>query len=400
MKNLQNFFCPKSIALIGASENNSKVGGILINKLIKSKIKIFPINPNYSKIKNISTFSSVLKVKPKIDLAIIAIPALAVPKTLEECGKKKIKSLIIISAGFSEEKNYDLQNKINQISKKYSINYIGPNCFGIANTKNNIDTTFSKATAKRGKIAFISQSGALWSYIADSTKEGISKFISLGNQEDLTFSDFIEYLQKDKETKKIVCYIEKLKDGKKFIEICKKSKKPIYVLKAGKTKTGETAAISHTASIASEYKIYEGAFKQAKVNTIEYLEDIFKIPIKIKPIVIKKTDIITNAGGAGTLISDILEKNKIQISPPKDILGTAQPEEYEKEIKKNKEKKIVILTNQSMSNPLATAKIISKNKNCIALFLGKQSMKEANKILKKNKINVYNTIKEFALSLK
>jgi acetyltransferase len=399
MKKLKKLFYPKSIAVIGASEHPQKVGGILMNKLQTFKGEVIPINPSHKFIFGKKTYSSVLEYKKKIDLAVIATPAKTVPKILIECAKKKIKNIIIITAGFSEIGNTKDEKEIISIAKKYKLNILGPNCFGIANPQIELDTTFSSSSSKKGDIAFISQSGALWSYISD-LNIGFSKFASLGNMSDIEFTDLIKYLNKDKYTKKIVCYIEKLHHGKKFIEACKKSKKEIVVVKAGKTEQGKKAAISHTGSLATDYNIYKGAFKQAKVKQFDSLAEALGLQLPEIKIQKGETAIITNAGGAGTLISDFIESyNHGTIKEVNDILGTATAKDYEAELKKPKYKLykniIVALTPQSMSQPELTAKIISNSllrKKITAFFLGDKSIKTAKEILEKNKIKCYTKI--------
>ncbi len=390
--NINNFFYPKTIAVIGASDNPLKVGNVLMNKLCECKRKVIPINPNHATISEKKAYPSVLKYPGKIELAVIAIPSEFVNSALIECGKKKIKNVIVISAGFSEVGDFKLENQILATAKKYNISLLGPNCFGVANPYLNLDTTFSNTSPKQGNIAFISQSGALWSYISDFNFK-FSGFVSLGNMAQLSFNDFIDYFNKDKKTKKIVLYIEKLKNGKEFIELCRKSKKQIIVVKAGKTKKGSQAAISHTGSLATEFKIYEGAFKQAKVKVANSLAEAFgmkrqSIQLKNKP---KKAKIITNAGGAAALITDYLTEQGIE-TQIKDLLGTALAKDYENEIKKSKNQGqlIIVLTPQKMSEPTKTAEVITKlSKNSVACFLGEKSIKRAEKILKNNKIKYY-----------
>lgn len=401
-RELKNFINPKTIALIGASNNLQKVGGILMEKLLKFKGKIIPINIHESYVQRKKAYQSILKIKDKIDLTIIATPSKTVIPLIQQCIQKKIKNIIIISAGFSEIGNKKQEEEISQLAKKHSLNILGPNCFGIANPSINLDTTFSNISSKKGDTAFISQSGALFSYIADYNI-GISKFISLGNISDLNFSDLIEYLNKDNNTKKIILYVEKLKQGKKFIKICKKSNKKITIVKTGETKISSNAALSHTGSLATDFEIYKGAFKQAKIKQINSLAKAFniqqpKIPLKLKN---KKTIIITNAGGAGALLSDELTKKRIKIiQKPIDLLGTAQPLDYKKsleKIKKNIDFITIILTPQKMTQPLEVANTLiefnKKNKKkIIAFFLGDKSIKEATHLLKKNNIKVFNSI--------
>jgi acetyltransferase len=405
---LKKFFAPKTIAVIGASNNPGKVGNVLMKKLSRFKGKVIPINIKHKKILGEKAYPSLIKYPKKIDLAIITIPAKIVKNILKDCGRKKIKNVIIISAGFAERGNKKLEQKIIKIAKKYKINLLGPNCFGITNPYLNLDTTFANTSAKKGNIAFISQSGALWSYLSDISasngKFGFSGFVSLGNMADLSFSDFIEYFNKDKKTKKIILYIEKLKQGKKFIDICKKSKKEIIAIKAGKTEKGSRAAISHTGSLATDFEIYKGAFKQADIKLADSLSSAFnfkeskiKIPIKIKG---KKVVIITNAGGAGALITDYLVKKGFDVKPPIDLIGTALSKEYELALNKLKKEKfydfvIAILTPQKMSEPEKTAKVIvefSKNKPVIAFFLGDASIKKAEQILEKNNVPCFTKI--------
>lgn len=427
-KGVNKFLNPKSIAIIGASETPGKVGYILMKKLLKFKGKIFPVNINKEIILGKKAYKSVKDIKANIDLVIIATPSETVEKVLSECGNKKIRNVIIISAGFAESGNILLQNKIAKISEKYKMNILGPNCFGVANPYLNLDTTFSKESPKKGDIAFISQSGALWSFLSDLPNEGFSGCVSLGNMIDLDFVDFIEYFNNDRKTKKIILYVEKLKRGKEFIEICRKSKKEIIVVKAGKSKEGSEATISHTASLATDYNIYEGAFKQAKIKSVNSLYGALKTNSNKKEAVqfpkpnkdknkkgskTNKTIILTNAGGAGALISDLCEENGFRlIHSPIDILGTASPTDYKKALnnlskKDNYDIIMIVLTPQSMSEPKAVAEEIvefsknnkKKNKNkksnrrrIIAFFLGEKSVKESWKILRHNGIEVYGRI--------
>lgn len=431
MKNrdLNSFFNPNSIAIIGASEDEKKVGGILVEKLKNFKGEIILINPKHDFIRGVKCFSSVLKYPKKIDLAIIAIPSEFVKNVLIECGKKEIKNVIIISSGFSEIGEKNKEEELIEISEKYKINLLGPNCFGIVNSFLNLDCTFANSFPKKGDTAFISQSGALWSYLSE-LKKGFSGFVSLGNMSDLDFSDWIKYFDDDKNTKKIVLYIEKIKDGEKFIKTCKNSKKKIFAIKSGKTEKSLQATLSHTGSLATDYEIYRGALKQANVTLKNSLKEIFSIKEKSIKLINKKIILITNAGGVGALLSDYFSENKI-IGKPIDILGTAKAEDYKKELEKHKKFNgtiIVIFTPQTMSEPEKTAEVISKfsrknkknffyeilknslgfptssqqkykllnsvgnKKKIIAYFLGDKSVKKATEILRKNKIKCVNYI--------
>lgn len=404
-KELKNFFEPEAIAVIGASDNPKKVGNSLMKNLTNYKGKIIPINPNHKEIFGKKCYPEVNNYEGEIDLAIIAIPSQFVLESVRECGEKGIKEIIIISSGFSEVGNFELEKKLTEICEKYRINLLGPNCFGVANPHKNLDITFSKTSAQKGEIAFISQSGALWSYVSDYSidKVGFSGFVSLGNMAGLNFSDFIEYFENDKNTKTIILYIERLKDGKKFIETCKKSKKLIIAIKSGKSEKGSKAAISHTGSLATDFKVYQGAFKQAGVKSADCLFSALNFSrMKIKPKG-KKVLIITNAGGAGALETDsCFEKGldiidlpeKFKLNNPIDLLGTAVAQDYENFLNKIEKENfydsvIVLLTPQKMTEPEKTAEAIvkfSKTKCVVACFLGGKTLEKARKILEDNDV--------------
>lgn len=419
---IKDFLNPKTIAVIGASEDSKKVGNVLMKKLNSFKGEVIPINPKHKTLLGKKCYASIKDFSGKINLAIIATPAITIKKILQECAEKKIKSAIIISAGFSEQGNFELEKEIKQITKNSGIRLLGPNCFGIANPRLNLDATFSNSSAKKGETAFISQSGALWSYVSDvsasSNKTRFSGFVSLGNMSDLNFNDFIEYFSKDKSTKKIILYIERLEKGKEFIELCKKCKKQIIAVKAGSSEQGSKAAISHTGSLATDFKIYQGAFKQAGIKQANSIEEALGIPVKNpKKILLngKKTIILTNAGGAGALLSDYCEEKGLELTElkkgkknPIDLLGTADAITYENAIKEISKKYqhdllIVVLTPQKMSEPEKTAKAIIKNcdrKKIIVYFLGNNSIKKAKKTLEKKRFLCFNQIRRSLERLK
>jgi len=415
------FLNPKSIALFGASDHNEKVGGILARKIIKTKIKFIPVNPNHESLFGAKCYKNILDYKGEVDLAVIAIPSLFVIGALNECGRKGVKNIVIISAGFSEIGNLKGEKEIFETAKKYKMRILGPNCFGVCNPYKNLDMTFSMSMPKKGDIAFISQSGALWSYIADfnsgiSNSFGFSGFVSLGNMGDLEFADFIDYFSKDKKTKSIVLYIEKLKDGRKFVNLCKKCKKKIYAVKAGSSEEGSKAAVSHTGSLATDYAVYKGIMKQAGVILCDSLLEAFekasgkKLITNLEPSPLKigkRVFILTNAGGAGALMSDYLSAKGFELKYlPFDLLGTASGSDYYNALEKLKSKDfydsiIAILTPQSMSEIKKTAEVIQgfkelARKSIIALFLGdkNKTMKEANMIFESSGVPYFNTLEE------
>lgn len=415
---MKHFFEPKTIAVIGASKKKGKVGYSLMYNLRNFKGNVIPINIHEKIILGKKAYKTVLDYPDSLDLAVIAVPAIVVPEVLEQCGKKKIPAAIIISAGFSEIGNKTAEENLIKIAKKNNIKVLGPNCFGIVNTYLGLDTTFARITPQKGHIAFLSQSGAIWAAIAEWSigRIGFSKFASLGNMSDINFSDIIEECNKNPETKVIVCYIESLKDGQRFIKVAKESKKPIIVVKAGSSEAGSRAALSHTASIASEYEIYKAAFKQANVYLASTLTEAFdKANFLVAQKPAKKIVIITNGGGVGVLASDYCTKNNLEVvslpssfikklklnpawskSNPMDLVGTANFSDY-KHVLENLAKEnfydgiIVILLELVNLKMLDIAKEIvsfkkKTNKSVSTIVIGGKKAELAIKYLEKNNI--------------
>jgi len=364
---MDKFFNPKSIAIIGASRNPTKVGYVTVKNLKEGKYKgkIYPINPNTKSILNLKAYPSVLSVKGIIEVALIAVPAKLTLKVIEECGKKSIKRVIIVTAGFSEIGNETLERQIVKTIKKYKMRLLGPNCLGILDVHHNVDTLFLPASRlvrpKKGKISFITQSGATGSTVLDLMaveNYGFSKFISYGNASDINETDLIKYLGDDPLTKVICMYTESIREGRKFLEVAKNvtKKKPLIVLKGGITEAGAKATLSHTASLAGTNEIYTGAFKQANVIQASNLEDLFnyaKIIEKATKPKGRNVQIITNGGGFGILASDYLSMDGFTlpslskktasvlkkafpstytVSNPIDLTGSANSNDYRKAI--------------------------------------------------------------------
>jgi len=331
---MEKFFYPKSVAVIGASHDERKIGYVIFKNLLeKFKGKVYPVNPKTEPILEQKVYSSVLDVEDKIDLAVIAVNALIVPKVLEECGKKGIKNVIIISSGFSETGSLEgkkAEEKIKEIAKTYGIRVIGPNTIGIFNSENGLDATFflEKDVRKpsKGNISFFTQSGTIGILSLDIlAKEciGVAKLVSYGNAIDVNEADLIEYFSRDEKTKVIAGFIESVRDGKKFLEALKKNKKPIVLLKGGKTSFGARATSSHTSSLAGDYKVYSNVFKQFNVieaKTWDDLIDYLKILSTGKRSEGKRLAILTNAGGFGVLASDFAFKLGLELPEPSEKL--------------------------------------------------------------------------------
>jgi len=409
---MQNFFTPKSVAVIGASKNSKKIGSIIFKQILtKYKGKAYPINPKQDKILGKKCYSSVLKVRGKIDLGVIAVPAQAVLNVVDSCGKKGIKNLIIVSSGFKEIGHHELEKNLYSLLKKYKIKCVGPNCLGVFDAHSNLDTLFlpeDKLTRpKKGGISFISQSGALGSALVDLAaydNYGFSKFISYGNATNLDESDYLDYLGKDPKTKVICLYVEGVKDGKKFLRTCKRIKKPIIVIKGGKTKKGSEATLSHTGSMAGSYEIYKGAFKQANLIVADSLEQMFHIAKLFTTCPTpkgKRVQVITNGGGYGIVTADGLELQGLElaklthystaklrkklshlcsISNPMDLVGDADTKRYKLAVQtclrdRNNDILLVVLLPQTPLITKDVTKIFSKTKKPVVLVMtgGKQT---------------------------
>lgn len=342
MKKLDYFFRPKSVAVIGASRNPKKVGHVILRNFIEGKFagKIYPINPNAEEMFGLKSYSSVLDVPGNIDLAVVCIPAAIVPRGLDECGRKGVKSVIIISGGFKEVGNKALEEDCYKIIKKHGMRGLGPNCIGIFDPYSEVDTFFlpryKLERPGEGNIAFISQSGALGSVVLDwmaMKNYKISKFISYGNAMDVDEADLIEYLAEDPLTTVICAYFEGVKQGRKFYEIAKRvsKKKPIIVLKGGITSEGTSAVSSHTGSLAGEYEIFSAAMRQSGVITAANLEEIFDfarvLATQPKPKG-NRVQVITDGGGFGVLATDWIINNGLRLAQMKKETVRALKKEY------------------------------------------------------------------------
>ncbi|MFH1255753.1 MAG: CoA-binding protein [Candidatus Diapherotrites archaeon] len=329
MKELDFFFYPKTVAVIGASREPGKVGHAIMQNFTSEKFegKVFPVNPKAEEIMGFKAHSSIAKIKERIDLAVICTPSATVPKVFLECCKKKVPAVIIISAGFEEIGNKELTNSLRALIKKYpKTRVVGPNCLGTLNCANGVDTLFLPQyrleRPEAGVVSFISQSGALGSAVLDwssMNEYGIAKFASYGNAMDVDESDLLEYLANDLQTKVIVMYIEGVKNGKKFFETAKKyaKKKPIIVLKGGTTEAGTKAVASHTGSMAGSMAAYDAVFKQTgliKANNLLELFDYARVLSRLPPAKGKRVQIITDGGGYGVVTADEVINHGLELA--------------------------------------------------------------------------------------
>ena len=328
---LEKIFSPKSIAIIGASHEPTKIGHVVLKNFIEGGFPgaLYPVNPNASEVLGIKSYKSVLDIKEKVDCAVIAVPANVVVGVLDQCGKKGIRSAVVITGGFGEIGNHELEMQLVAVAKKHKIAVIGPNCMGVINPSKRVDSVFlpiyKLGRPHVGEISFISQSGAVGGCIVDLAARagiGMSKFVSYGNASVVNECDLLEYLEHDKSTRVIVCYLEGVKDGKRFMQVASATtrKKPIVALKAGKSALGAAAAKSHTGSMAGSAAAYEAAFAQTHITEAETLDELFDFAkIFSQPLCCgKNTAVITNGGGNGVLCADSVEKYHLGLAPFSD----------------------------------------------------------------------------------
>lgn len=416
---LSPFFSPQGVAIIGASSKPNKLSfGILKNLTSYGyQGEIYPVNPGSSEILGKKCYSDILQVPDPVDLAVIVLPAALVLDAIKDCGKRGIKAITLISGGFKEfgPEGEELEKQVVAFVHQSGMRMVGPNCVGTMSLHTGLNTTFISGVPETGSIGFLSQSGAVLGGIVDLVKDkgiGFAHFSSLGNEADVTETDMIEYLADDPYTKVIAAYVEQIRDGQKFIKIAKKvsENKPIVLLKAGKTSAGARAVSSHTGSLAGLHSAYQAAFFQSGVIEVQTVSDLFDVSQAFALQHIPKGNrvvILTNSGGPAALASDSLGVNGLQmanlsqesiknlreflnpsaqVTNPIDMLGGAEPGEYEKAMKvvaadPNVDIIVAILVPQSLVNPLEVAKSIyeiaaTTEKTVISCFMGDKLVHE------------------------
>ncbi|MCX8186088.1 MAG: CoA-binding protein [Sulfolobales archaeon] len=317
---IEKFFYPSSVAVVGASREPSKVGYQLLHNLIaKYRGKVYPINPKVDEILGIKAYPNVNSVPGTIDLAVISVPAPAVPTVVEECGLKGVKSVIIISAGFKElgtSEGIEFEKRIISTAKRFGIRVIGPNCMGVYVPKVGLNTTFLNPERmdfpNHGNIAFISQSGAFGIAVLDWAAMrgiGISKFVSLGNKCDVDESDLLNYLVSDDDTQVITMYVEGVEKGREFAKSLRSvtTVKPVVILKAGRSEEGVRAIASHTGSLAGADVVYDVVFRQFGAIRAMGMDELFDIALSLSlqpPAKGMNVGILTVGGGSGVMATD------------------------------------------------------------------------------------------------
>ena len=315
---IKYLFEPQSIAVIGASQDKKKIGYAVFNNIITGgyKGKVFPVNQKGGEIDAHKVFTDILEIEGAVDCALIVIPANMVKDAVKKCAQKKVKFLQIITSGFSEVGNVKEEKEIAKIASEAGTRIVGPNMFGLYSSAASLNSTFSATKINPGHVAILTQSGALGiAMIAKTsvTGMGLSAIVSIGNKCDVDEADLLEYLLNNDNTKVIFMYIEGVKKGERLIEALKAAtgKKPVMVIKSGKSQRGARAAASHTGSLAGSDEIFDAIMKQCGVLRAERLEDAFdwcKFMISSPPPKMHYSVIVTNGGGIGVMATDACEK--------------------------------------------------------------------------------------------
>lgn len=429
MKNnsLENLFNPKSIAIVGASNKKGKVGTVITDNILKLGYggKVYLINPSYKILKLKKCYASLESVNNQVDVAIIAVPAKFVVDVIARSADR-VKNFVIISAGFSEtgQEGAKREAELKKLIKAHGLNILGPNCLGYIVPGLKLNASFAGGMPDAGNIAFVSQSGALAVALMDMATEqhlSFSHVISVGNKMQLDESELLEYLAGDKNTKVIGMYLEGIKDGRKFAKVAERISaiKPIVILKAGKTEKAQLAISSHTGALAGSDNIIDVAFEKTGVIRANDLDEFFNLLALISFTDAPKNEkvaVVTNAGGAGVLVTDSFKNKKVVLSDltdqtkkqlrsflpqegsvenPIDLLGDAGEDRYVQALEILAEKKIgtfiSVLTPQQQT-PVekiadAVIKIGCENSlNMLSVFIGGKRTKKSVDKLKENKI--------------
>ncbi|MGD1041816.1 MAG: acetate--CoA ligase family protein [Sedimentisphaerales bacterium] len=441
---LDKFFNPKSVAIVGASRQKGKVGYEILRSMLDAGFpgKIFPVNPQADSIENLKCYPDLPSISQVPDLVVIVVPAKSVAPVMQQCATLGIKAVVVITAGFKEvgEEGRKLEQQVLQIAKQAGIRVIGPNCLGLIVPAKKLNASFGGTLPVIGSTGYLSQSGALLAAILDMANSngiGFSKLVSIGNKADVDELDIIEAFADDPDTKVIAGYLESITDGNAFVNIAEQIslKKPILLMKAGVTAAGAKAASSHTGSLAGSETAYEAVFERAGVircfsikSQFDFAQGFAYQPLPKGPSVA----VITNAGGAGIMAADAIEKLHLTFAKlsegtirrlaeklpaaanlhnPIDVLGDALPDRYKFAIEvaledPNVDAILILLTPQAMTDATGTAKAIvdalkkKPGKPVFACFLGVNKVAEGNAILKDNKIPQYDSPEAAVLTLK
>ncbi|WP_456381950.1 acetate--CoA ligase family protein [Persephonella sp.] len=434
---LDTLFNPRSIAIVGATDKKEKVGYAIFKNIIEGgyKGKVYPVNRRIDSLEGYRVYHSITEIPDEIDLAIISIPIQYVPQLFDQLGEKGVKAAVVISAGGREtgEDGKKIEEEILSKARMYGIRFLGPNCLGFANTIIDLNANFGLDKPLKGKTAFISQSGALFTAIMDWANQeqiGFSYAVSIGNMADIDFGDLIDYLGGKDEVETILIYMESLPEASKFASSARRviRNKPVIVAKAGRSETGQKAAVSHTGAIAGKDFLYSALFKRTGVVRSENVLQLFDLTEAFSKQPVPSGNrfvVVTNAGGPGVMAADqfdrwgikpatlsrsTMEKLSSFLPPvwshnnPVDIIGDASPERYRKTLEvlfdaREVDGIICILTPQYMTRPYETAQVFhqvstGKDKPFYAVLMGGEKLKEARYFLETHGVPVFDTPEE------
>ncbi|NLZ38620.1 MAG: acetate--CoA ligase [Firmicutes bacterium] len=433
MSDLKLLFSPRSIAVIGASKKEGKIGHSIMANLRESGFtgQVYPINLKEKEILGFKCYPSIKEVPEAVDVAVIAVPAELSVNVAQECGEAGVKFLVVITAGFKEvgEEGLKREQELVRICKKYNMRMVGPNVVGILDTHTPFNASFTPGAPPQGKIAFISQSGAMLLAILDwsrSVNLGFSRMISMGNKADLNEVDFIWAASEDPQTSVILCYLEDVTDGERFLEVVREAskRKPIIILKAGTSQAGARAASSHTGALAGSNIAYDTAFRQCGVLRAENMADLFDLAIAFvnQPIPKgKNIAIITNSGGPGIIATDSVERENLEMAkfskettstlrdhlPPEasvynpvDVLGDAPADRYRTALEavladESTQSALVLLSPTAVTEPVKTAELLVEmrqkyaEKPLFASYMGGETLVEGSTLLTQHGIPTY-----------
>jgi acyl-CoA synthetase (NDP forming) len=327
---MEALFKPRAVAVIGASDNPGKLGSHVMRSLTEGGYlgRIYPVNPGKNEIMGIKTYPSLLQIPESVDLSIIALPAEQVPKTVMECGEKGVKGIVLITAGFKEiedQRGQALQSETTKLANQFGIKVIGPNTFGVVNLHLPINASFTPefSLVAKGGIAFVSQSGGmshLTAFLSMRSQTGFSKIIGLGNRCNVDFDEMTEYLIEDPDTKVIALYMEGMDHPRRLMEVAERArgKKPILSYKVGRSTSGDRASQFHTGSLAGKHEIYEGAFRQAGILTVQSSEELLDTA---KALAISSLPegsnvaVLSGQAGPGMSACDVCEMEGLSLPP-------------------------------------------------------------------------------------
>lgn len=429
---LHAFFAPKSVAIIGASEKVGSVGRALLWNLLKHPFggTVFPINAKHSSVLGIKAYANLADLPQPVDLAVIATPAPTVPDIITECVATGVKGAIIISAGFKEsgEVGVRLEQQVLEQARQGNLHLLGPNCLGLMHPLTGLNATFANDIALPGHVAFLSQSGALCTAVLDWSLRahvGFSVFVSLGSMADIGWGDLIDYLGSDQQTSSIILYMETVGDARSLLSAAREvaRRKPIIILKAGRTQAAAQAAASHTGALTGSHTVFEAACSRCGALQVDRIDELFflaEVLAKQPPPQGPRLTILTNAGGPGVLAADALMSAGGALAPlssstlaaldqilptawsrgnPVDILGDADPQRYASALEiaardPNSDGLLVILTPQAMTDPTLTAEQIKRvapslKKTIIASWMGGAEVESGTAILNRASIPTF-----------